>query len=421
MNFDYILNFIHYFWPSLLKLPNFVTSLTTPIIKATKGKELIEFYNLSDYENWKNTMQGNWSIKYYKGLGTSTSNEAKEYFTDIKKKLINYVDDSIVINSIFTKQNESLDLIKKDKDLCDEAMTLAFEKKRSDDRKLWLRNYNKNLILNNSQKNVTISEFINKELIHFSDEDIHRSIPAFDGFKPSQRKVLYGTILKKLFLKKDEIRVAQLAGYVSEKTCYHHGEASLTGTIINMAQNFVGSNNINLLYPSGQMGSRLIGGKDAASPRYIYTYLAELTRLIFRPEDEPILNYLNDDGVMIEPEYFIPIIPVILVNGAEGIGTGFSTKIPSYNPLVIIDNIIAMMENKPLQPMIPWYKNFKGSIIPNPDKSTEYLVYGVCTKVDSNHIRVSELPIGYWTTDYKEFLDGLESKGIINSYTKCNY
>jgi len=452
-----LLNFVHYFWPSLLKITNFITSLITPIIKATKGKDQLVFYNLTDYETWKKTMQGNWSIKYYKGLGTSTSAEAKEYFTDIESKLINYLDDKVLLDTTFINvtlpanegndndedeqddeededdegdESESeevkaskvpLNGVKpKHKDGCTEAITLAFEKKRADDRKTWLRQYNRNNVLNNSQKKVPVSEFINKELIHFSDEDIHRSIPGFDGLKPSQRKVLYGTILKRLFAKKDEIRVAQLAGFVSEKTCYHHGEASLTGTIVNMAQNFVGSNNINILFPAGQFGTRLVAGKDAASPRYIYTYLAELTRLIFRPEDESILKYLEDDGVMIEPEYFVPIIPMALINGPEGIGTGFSTKIPCYDPLVVIDNLLAMIEDKPVKRMIPWYRNFKGTIMPVSDKPTDYLIYGVCTKVDSNHVRVSELPIGYWTTDYKEFLDSLEAKGIINNYIANN-
>ena len=443
-----LLNFVHYFWPSLLKIPNFITSLITPIVKASKGKEQVTFYNLTDYETWKKTMQGNWSIKYYKGLGTSTSAEAKEYFTDIESKLINYLDDKVLLETTFinvtlpTNDEESKDdegdeedseseevksskislngVKPKHKDGCTEAITLAFEKKRADDRKTWLRQYNRSNVLNNSQKKVPVSEFINKELIHFSDEDIHRSIPGFDGLKPSQRKVLYGTILKRLFAKKDEIRVAQLAGFVSEKTCYHHGEASLTGTIVNMAQNFVGSNNINLLFPAGQFGTRIVGGRDAASPRYIYTYLAELTRLIFRQEDEPVLKYLDDDGIQIEPEYFVPIIPMALINGPEGIGTGFSTKIPCYDPLIVIDNLLAMIVDKPVSKMNPWYRNFKGTIMQVQDKPHEYMIYGVCSKIDSNHIRVSELPIGYWTTDYKEFLDGLEAKQIINSYTANN-
>ena len=444
-----LLNFIHYFWPSLLKIPNFITSLTTPIVKATKGKEEQVFYNIPDYEQWKETNQKGWQIKYYKGLGTSSSKEAKEYFTDIEQKLINYIDDNTILNQVFINNeendddeddeddddnddefkviqtnniNENIIVIKpKHKDPCTEAITLAFEKKRADDRKLWLLNYKKNTILDNNQKKVPVGDFINKELIHFSNDDINRSIPSVcDGEKPSQRKVLYGTFLKKLNNKNDEIRVAQLAGYVSEKTCYHHGEASLTGTIVNMAQNYVGSNNINLLYPSGQFGCRILGGKDSASPRYIHTYLGELTRLIFRQEDDPILKYLDDDGTKIEPEYFVPIIPMILVNGTEGIGTGFSTKVPCYDPLTIINNILAMIDDEPIKQMLPWYKNFKGIITQVPDKPQNFLIYGNCAKIDDTHVRVTELPIGTWTTDYKTFLDGLETKGIIKSYVSNN-
>lgn len=437
-----LLNFLHYFWPSLLEIENFVTCLTTPIVKATKGKEKHIFYNLTDYEIWKDSdRSGKWQIKYYKGLGTSDSKEAKEYFTDIEEKLINYLDDKKILGEVFIDQNDDLtdeeygveqiqtenlntstiNIRPKHTDPCTESITLAFEKKRSNDRKLWLSNYNRNSILNNDQKKVPVSDFINRELIHFSNEDNNRSIPSvIDGLKPSQRKVLYGTIMKKLNIKEDEIKVSQLAGFVSEKTCYHHGEASLIGTIINMGQNYIGSNNINLLYPSGQFGTRLEGGKDHASSRYIYTYLAELTKLIFRPEDNPILKYLNDDGVDIEPEYFIPILPMILVNGSEGIGTGWSTKIPNHDPLLVIDNLLAMIDDKPVKKMIPWYKNFKGSIIQIPEKQNEYMIYGVIQKVDDSHVKVLELPIGTWTTEYKAFLDKLETKGDILGYINNN-
>jgi len=438
-----LLNFIHYFWPSLLNVPNFVTCLTTPIVKATKGKEVIEFYNLHDYETWKAQEPKGYSIKYYKGLGTSTAKEAKEYFTNLENKLINYLDDKKVLGEIFVKQdsdnedeNEEDDIVveqsndldnnvvtikQKYQDPCTEVITLAFEKKRADDRKKWILQYDKSVILDNKQKKVAVGDFINKELIHFSNEDNNRSIPSMcDGLKPSQRKVLYGAIEKKLNSRSNEIRVAQLAGYVSEKTCYHHGEASLNGTIVGMAQNYVGSNNINLLYPSGQMGTRLVGGKDAASPRYIHTYLAELTKLIFRPEDSPILNYLNDDGVEIEPEFFVPIIPMVLVNGTEGIGTGFSTKVPCFNPLIVIDNLLSMIKDEAVKGMIPWYKNFKGKVHRIPDKPQNFMIYGCYDKVDDTHVRITELPIGTWTTDYKAYLDKLETTKVIKSYTPNN-
>ena len=447
-----LINFLHYFWPSLVKLNLFVYSLATPIVKASKNKDIKIFYNTTDYDSWKeeNNTKG-YTIKYYKGLGTSDSKEAKEYFNDLEDKLVKYTweikeqeladseESNVSKESTDSKNSNKSDkkrrkgkgknslgkLIDEDSDdeTC-ESIKLAFEKKRADDRKTWLLNYDKNEVLDNDQKIVPIPEFIHKELKHFSNDDLNRSIPSLcDGLKISTRKILYASFLRKLYNKKDELRVAQLAGYVSDKTCYHHGEASLNDAIVGMAQDYVGSNNINILYPSGQFGTRLLGGKDKASPRYIHTYLEKLTKLIYRPEDEPVLNYLNDDGVRIEPECYYPIIPMVLVNGAEGIGTGFSTSIPSYNPLDLVKNIYNKMDNKALKEITPWYKNFNGKII-KVDNNT-YDVYGEYEILDSNRIVIKELPLGLWTTPYKEFLETIQydsdsKKNVIVGFTDNN-
>jgi DNA topoisomerase II len=114
---------------------------------------------------------------------------------------------------------------------------------------------------------------------------------------------------------------------VAEHAAYHHGEMSLGATIINMAQNFVGSNNINLLMPIGQFGTRSQGGKDHASARYIFTNLNKITRTLFPEDDDHVLQYLEDDGQLVEPVQYYPIIPMVLVNGASGIGTGWSTEV----------------------------------------------------------------------------------------------
>jgi DNA topoisomerase-2 len=295
--------------------------MLTPIIKATKGNEVISFYNMSDYEKWADTQgrQGNWKIKYYKGLGTSKDDEAKEYFKNMKK-----------IKYIYT-------------DTSDEYIDLAFNKKRADDRKEWLMQYRKDDVLDYNKSNVNYEEFVSKDLIHFSNRDLERSINHIcDGLKESTRKILFACLKRKLF--SNEIKVAQLAGYVSEITAYHHGEQSLQQAIIGLAQIFVGTNNINLLVPNGQFGSRVLGGGDASSPRYIFTLLSELTRLIYKEEDNAVLNYLEEDGQDIEPEYYMPIIPMILVNGGVGIGTGFSTNIPQYNPEDVIKSCIQICE-----------------------------------------------------------------------------
>lgn len=133
-------------------------------------------------------------------------------------------------------------------------------------------------------------------------------------------------------------------------------------TIINLAQDFVGSNNINLLMPNGQFGTRLQGGKDAASPRYIFTQLNPVTRALFPAADEHVLRFLNEENQRIEPEWYCPVIPLVLVNGAEGIGTGWSTKIPNYNPREIVANIQRLIRGEEQKPLVPWYKKFNGTI-----------------------------------------------------------
>ncbi|AQK54494.1 DNA topoisomerase 2 [Zea mays] len=337
-----LINFIHSFWPSLLKVPSFLVEFITPIIKATRGQTTKSFYTLPEYEEWRNNLgasASSWTIKYYKGLGTSTAKEGRKYFEDITehKKDFLWVDD----------QDGN-------------HIELAFSKKRIADRKQWLTNFQPGTYIDQRDKHVKYSDFINKELILFSMADLQRSIPSMvDGLKPGQRKILFCSF-KRNFVK--EAKVAQFSGYVSEHSAYHHGEQSLAGTIIGMAQNFVGSNNINLMYPSGQFGTRAQGGKDAASPRYIFTKLSHITRSIFPKDDDILLNYLNEDGQSIEPTWYMPILPMVLVNGSEGIGTGWSTYIPNYNPRDILANLRRLLNGESTVPMHPWYRGFKGSI-----------------------------------------------------------
>lgn len=653
-----VFNLFQTLWPSLFRMDNFLTCLLTPIIKATNTKaknNQISFYCLSDYDDWKKSHDEKgtlkeWKIKYYKGLGTSTNEEAVQYFRELK--VVTYKYD-------------------KDSDFC---IDLAFNKKKADDRKLWLSEYDRNDVLDYNKSQVSYEEFINKGLIHFSNYDIERSIPSIvDGLKISQRKILYGCFKRNLT---DEVRVAQLASYVSEHACYHHGEASLQGAIIAMAQQYVGANNINLLKPNGQFGclspetkiimwdgttkeaqdvqvgdkligddgkvrnvlrtisgiddmyevrlsngdtfvvnhehiltvkyeptcvfdikladylllsksekdcmlsiknsscvdwdhqltpidpyimglslannsaddlddglmtyvindkntrlqllaglidalglilyedgnvyieitqrrvvidkikllcnslgyytiikevglsssisiygstldeipirvankivyqsqkhtfpyqfsftvtykgkgrfcgwsidgnerfllndftvthnSRVQGGKDAGAPRYIYTMLENITNTIYIKQDSNILKYMNDDGIQIEPEYYVPIIPMILVNGAIGIGTGFSTNIPSYNPKDIVAILRQLLnhgqvENIELQ---PWYVGFSGNIEKNGDK---YVSRGVFRKLTATKVEVTELPVGFWTEDFKELLEGMLDKDL---------
>ena len=335
-----LMNLISIFWPELLEIPGFIISLATPILKVKKGKEVKEFYTMTEFNTWKDMIDNlkAWDIKYYKGLGTSTSEEAKGYFTNFDNKSIAY----IMNDPKDLKDSEDLDDAF-NKDLSKDKIELAFDKKRAEDRKVWLKSYDKDNIIEQTQKKVFYHEFIDKELIHFSDYDCKRSIPCLcDGLKPSLRKIIYSCFKRNL---KKELKVVQLAGYISENSAYHHGEQSLYESIIGLAQDYVGSNNIELLEPKGQFGSRLAGGHDSASPRYIFTNLSELTFHIYNPLDNPLLEYNEDDGMKIEPNWFIPILPLILINGTEGIGTGFSTKVPPHDPELIVKNLINMMDD----------------------------------------------------------------------------
>ena len=388
-----LFNLFNSMWPSLVKQP-FMTSMLTPIVKARKGTgstaQVISFYNLPDYEDWKKKkgdVESGWKIKYYKGLGTSTTAEAKEYFKDMH---------AVTYKFNGAKSEESFDL--------------AFNKKKADDRKAWLGRYDRKLILDYKEKEVKYEDFVNKELIHFSNYDLERSIPnVCDGLKISQRKIMFSCFKRNLT---EEIRVAQLAGYVSEVSGYHHGETSLQAAIVGLAQDFVGSNNMNILEPVGQFGGRAHGGRDASQPRYIYTLLTSATPLLFNSKDADLLEYLDDDGIPVEPLHYMPIIPLILVNGALGIGTGFSTSIPCYNPEDLIGWLRGRLSGSSSSSsskkagLKPWYRGFKGSIKElSPGKFVSVGTWTIDPK--SPTITITELPVGTWTFDYKEDLDKL--------------
>lgn len=385
-----LINFIHHNWPSLLR-HNFLEEFITPIIKASYKKTQLSFYSIPEFNAWKDSQPNHksWKIKYYKGLGTSTSQEAKEYFSDMQRHRIPF------------KYSGPED---------DEAITLAFSKKKVEERKEWLTNFMVNrrqrrehnlpedYLYGQATKSLSYNDFVNKELVLFSNSDNERSIPCLvDGLKPGQRKVLFCCFKRN---DKREVKVAQLAGSVAEMSAYHHGEASLMMTIVGLAQNFVGSNNLNLLQPLGQFGTRLHGGKDSASPRYIFTMLSPLSRLVFPSVDDNLLKYNYDDNQRVEPEWYIPIIPTVLVNGAEGIGTGWASKIPNYDIREIVSNIHRMLNGDEPLPMLPNYKGFRGTIEQVMDN--QYMNSGEVAIIDSTTIEISELPVKSWTQTYKE-------------------
>ena len=272
-----LINFLQCQFPSLLKLPGFLLEFITPIVKVWKGdpknpKNLKSFFSMPEYEEWKEQHKNEkgWDHKYYKGLGTSDIKDAQVYFKDLDTHMKRF----------HTMRAEEEKLIE-----------LAFSKKKADARKEWLREFVPGNHLDLTTNEITYDDFVNKELILFSMADNLRSIPSvIDGFKPGQRKVLYTCLRRNI---RKDVKVVELAGSVSGSTDYAHGEASMQGTIIGMAQNFVGSNNINVLEPSGNFGSRLQGGGDAASARYTYTRLSPFARRIFHAQDDALLKSVS--------------------------------------------------------------------------------------------------------------------------------
>lgn len=338
------LYFFHSF-PSLLKR-GYLYYEKTPLIRLNKGKECIKFYLMNDYERWKseNDIKG-WKLEYFKGLATSLD----EHIEDDSK------------NPIIMRLNYDEE--------CKHYIELAFKKQNADNRKVWISDKNIEIVdfINTDSHN--ISSFINSQLINYSISTLSRAIPKLmDGLKVSQRKVLYAAFLQWKIRKGKtdykKYKVSQFQGFISEHTAYPHGEQNLEGTIINMARMFVGTNNISFLEPMGQFGSR-INYKKKPSGRYVYTSPRNILSYLFKEEDNDLLEYLYDDGNKIEPSYYLPIIPTVLINGCRGISTGWNTFIPNFNPLQVVDWIIQRLSNFPAEDIThvnPWYFGHKGVI-----------------------------------------------------------
>jgi DNA topoisomerase-2 len=412
-----VMNYIGHYWPSLLKHEGFVCDFATPIKKAFKcdarGKRIkeFEFYSEGDYQEWSKspTAAGKWELQYYKGLGGYEPGEARKFCKEMRTTVYSWNSNTVETES----GPEEASRLKFD---------LAFQQgedqqkeKYSDKRKQWLNNGEEPtpIIPRGSKTIITYDNFIDNRLKLFSIADNIRSITnLYDGFKPSQRKVLFSCFKRKLT---SRIKVEQLSGYISENCSYHHGAASLIGTIVNMAQDYTGSNNVNLLYPSGGFGSRMGGGtynkkgEDAAQPRYAHTFLSGITMKLFNEHDFPLLQQQEEEGLQIEPKYYVPVLPVVLINGCQGIGTGYSTSVDSYNIIDIAANVKACMNGEPMTEMMPWYKGYNGKIVKTGDNA--FITVGSYHRLGPNKIRVTELPVGAKNCKsfkaYVDFLNGL--------------
>ena len=384
-----LMNFFDAQFPGLIGTRVRLDSMRTPLIKATVGAHVHEFFSQPEYDAWAVARSVD-KVKYYKGLGTSTAAEARHYFESIATYTVRY--------DFATGLERLRELFSRDE--------LAVRKRTVRDAVLRANQGARAApIVRGADGCIeqSVGAFVEAELVQYTSDAVVRCIPSVvDGLKPSQRKVVY-TMLKAA---SKEAKVAQLAAHVAQQTAYHHGEASMQQTVVALAQDFVGSNNVPLLLPVGQFGTRRLGGDDTASARYIFTRISPVAALAFPPEDFPLAPQQEDEGQAIEPMYLLPVIPWILVNGASGIATGFSTTVPPHDARAVVAAVraaLAPSAGTPAPALEMRVRGFTGTVGAEPAR---YTTEATVEAVARAHV-VSELPVGVWTEGYKETLEKL--------------
>lgn len=332
-----VMNALARFYPKGLKTPGFVKIFHTPIVRATRRAESVDFYSLAEFETWQQAEdRAGWRVKYYKGLGSWSNSDARKMFGNMSEH--------VTVMDPFT-----------DEDMA--AMEAAFGADVGKRRALIAALPDREFV--NPKTVTSAAKFASGELTECFVYTTERSIPGLDGLKPSQRKILMAA-LKRLSGRSARLKVVQLAAAASEIMGYHHGEKSAEGAVVGMCQEFTGSNNLPLLYGDGQFGTVDQGGKDHAASRYIYVGLQAFTALLFPSSTQ--LDYNFDDGDQIEPKEFFPVVPVVLVNGASGIGTGYSCSIPPHTLGSVVRVLKAFLTSAVVPEFpLPSYRGFAGS------------------------------------------------------------
>ena len=446
------LNIFEFRWPSLLKIKGFIKIRETPTKSLTRGKKMVLVYSEKEEEEYKS--QGKWVEHYKKGLGSCKNEEIE-----------------------LDAQNPRFTELIYDKK-APKVMTLAFAKGQEDNRKEWIADYRQPEKPHEPGHRLKISNFFSERFIVYSIVDLQRCTPWDDGLKPSQRQAVYGAILKWGYKPKSpqQIKLGNFSAFTQEATQYHYGPQGITDAIVKMCWNFVGTNNLPYFEPDGQFGTRMQGGKDAASSRYTETRPMPHFHLLFRSEDDPLLERIDVDGKKGEPRVMYPVIPLHLVNGARGIGVGWASVVIPVHPVKLIDWYIARNNEEELPELKPFFRGFKGKVKISkmgkegkknkgkmeedeenveevkPGEEDEAVIddeevyrdeYGrptlrddlpdkdeiaidantkfrVVTKgifdVKGGKVRVTELPIGRWTLNYRDFLLDEEEAGNIKDF-----
>lgn len=258
-------------------------------------------------------------------------------------------------------------------------------------------------------KSSTITRVLDTEYVEYGMYTIeHRAIPsAVDGFKPTQRKAAHTA--SRIWRRGDEkpMRVYQLAGKMAAECAYHHGDASGSATIVGMAQTF--KNSLPVLEEIGQFGSLRV--PEASAPRYISTRLSPAFRLLYR--DEELLETRVDDGAEVEPRFFLPVVPAVLLNGSSGIAVGFATNILNRKPEDLVRCCLSVLDGKRFKEPVPWWRDFSGSVTKS---EGQYVMRGAWERVDATTIAVTELPPSTTFVRYETHLDSLVEKGRITRW-----
>jgi DNA topoisomerase-2 len=379
-----LINFFFTYWPELFERDIF-SSLSTAVTKVRFGNKATPeklFFSNPEFKLWFaiNTIAiAKDGVKYLKGLSAINPDDAPDYFLILRT--VKY----------FIEGDEK------------PYMSLGFDGDTDvrNQRKVWLvrdmvprkkvKTYPKDVDLNcylketkedlenesynqesdeegiNSPEfvydgDLSVSTFVDRQLVIYHRTALSRALPDdIDGFKEGQRKAIHGILSKKYKVTRD---LESVMGAIKEITGYHHGAKSLNDTVVKMASKYPGSNNIALLVDDGEFGTRICGGEDHGAGRYIATKERKIAKFIFRDEDIPLLKKVKSDGKDAEYEFFVPVINLLLTNGCTGIASGFSTTVPAYNPIEILNYQRAWLKGThgSLDQLLPWYRGFKGKI-----------------------------------------------------------
>lgn len=390
-----LINFLDCLYPGLIK-HNFFSSFSTPVIILSKGKkQMMTFYSNYDFQEYikEHTIPSGVTVTYLKGLGSIPSSDAPSYFSETGRKMIDYV---------YSKKDS-------------EAMEMVFSdtKPNKEKRKQWIMDEDLGHDEFMYEGKSSLRDFVNGKMILYSRTSLVRAIPSlWDGLKECGRKILY-TFFEKGFTK-EAINMERLSGAVKEVTGYHHGSVSVNQAIVVMGTTYVGSNNAPLAYEHGSFKTRLTTSDDSANPRYLSSMATSMAIAMNPASDFPLLENNFDEGQKIEYKHFVPIVPQILLNGTEGIATGYSTTVPCYKPHDIIHWIKTWLndpdEVESLDDLTPWYRGFQGSIyLDNKTPHEHWYSSGILENVSGNKWIIRELPIGMKTSEMKEYLEYLES------------